>query len=137
MWYTYLQCLIHDGIPQSSRGVLSKCPAHRSTYNKLAIRWLNDALCSVGISALTDSLVIRKRQLLVAAKHDAQEERQVAMFFADEDIIIWADSTKQMNYQPTIGTPINPSSYFFVRNHYSFWHYSPLWYITPFSKARK
>ncbi len=39
-----------------------------STYNKLAVQWLNEALYFVSSSVLADSLVLRNRQLLIAAK---------------------------------------------------------------------
>ena len=39
-----------------------------STYKKLAVQWLNEALCFVSSSVVVDSLVLRNRQLLVAAK---------------------------------------------------------------------
>jgi len=42
-------------------------PAYNSTYKKLAVQWLNKALCSVSSSVVADSLVLRNRQLLVAA----------------------------------------------------------------------
>jgi hypothetical protein len=42
--------------------------AHNSTYNKLAVQWLNEALCFVASSVLADSFRLRNRQLLVAAK---------------------------------------------------------------------
>jgi len=38
-----------------------------STYKKLAVQWLNEALCFVSSSVLADSLALRNRQLLVAA----------------------------------------------------------------------
>jgi hypothetical protein len=41
---------------------------HNSTYKKLAVQWLNEALCFVSSSVVADSLELRKRQLLVAAK---------------------------------------------------------------------
>ena len=41
---------------------------HNSTYKKLAVWWLNEAMCFVSSSMLADSLVLRNRQLLVAAK---------------------------------------------------------------------
>jgi hypothetical protein len=43
-------------------------PAPNSTYKKLAVQWLNKHLCFVSSSAVADSLVLRNRQLLVAAK---------------------------------------------------------------------
>jgi hypothetical protein len=42
--------------------------ACNSTYKKLAVQCLNEALCFVSSSVLADSLELRKRQLLVAAK---------------------------------------------------------------------
>jgi hypothetical protein len=42
--------------------------AANSTYKKLAVQWLNEALCFVSSSVLADRLVLRNRQLLVAAK---------------------------------------------------------------------
>ncbi len=41
---------------------------HNSTYKKLAVQWLNVALCFVSSSVVADSFVLRYRQLLVAAK---------------------------------------------------------------------
>ena len=43
-------------------------PAHNSTYKKLAVQWLNEALCFVSSSVVADSFRLRNRQLLVAAK---------------------------------------------------------------------
>jgi|GEM_PF-6295794 len=40
---------------------------HNSTYKKLAVQWLNEALCFVSSSVLADSFVLRNRQLLLAA----------------------------------------------------------------------
>jgi len=42
-------------------------PAHNRTYKKLAVQWLNEALCFVSGFVVADSLVLRNRQLLVAA----------------------------------------------------------------------
>ena len=41
--------------------------AYNSTYKKLAAQWLNEALCLVSSFVVADSLVLRNRQLLVAA----------------------------------------------------------------------
>jgi len=38
-----------------------------STYKKLAVHWLNEALCFVSSSVVADSFRLRNRQLLVAA----------------------------------------------------------------------
>jgi len=40
---------------------------HNSTYKKLAVQWLNEALFFVSSFVVADSLVLRNRQLLVAA----------------------------------------------------------------------
>ena len=45
---------------------------YNSTYKKLAVQWLNEALCFVLSAVLADSLVLRNRQLLVAAKRYGQ-----------------------------------------------------------------
>jgi len=49
---------------------------HNSTYKKLAVQWLNEALCFVSSFVVADSLVLRNRQLLVAAKRWAQLNRR-------------------------------------------------------------
>ena len=41
---------------------------YNSTYKKLAVQWLNEALCFVSSSVLADTFRLRNRQLLVAAK---------------------------------------------------------------------
>jgi hypothetical protein len=43
-----------------------------STYKKLALQWLNEALCFVSSFVVADSLVLRNRQLLVAANRYRQ-----------------------------------------------------------------
>ena len=43
-------------------------PAGNSTYKKLAVQWLNEALCFVSSLVVVESFVLRNRQLLVAAK---------------------------------------------------------------------
>jgi hypothetical protein len=35
-----------------------KTPAHNSTYKKLVVLWLNEALCFVSSSVLADSFVL-------------------------------------------------------------------------------
>jgi hypothetical protein len=45
-----------------------RMPASNSSYKKLAIQWLNEALCFVSSSVVADSFRLRNRQLLVAAK---------------------------------------------------------------------
>jgi hypothetical protein len=45
--------------------------APNSTYKKLAVQWLNVALCYVSSSVVADSFRLRNRQLLVAAKRQA------------------------------------------------------------------
>ena len=50
---------------------MTRKTGHNSTYKKLAVQWLNEALCFVSSSVLADSLVLRNRQLLVDAKRYA------------------------------------------------------------------
>jgi hypothetical protein len=46
----------------------TKARTANSTYKKLAVQWLNEALCFVSSSMVADSFRLRNRQLLVAAK---------------------------------------------------------------------
>jgi hypothetical protein len=52
--------------------LIKRTTTHNSTYKKLAVQWLNEALCFVSSSVLADSFRLRNRQLLVAAKRWAQ-----------------------------------------------------------------
>jgi len=45
-----------------------RTPACNSTYKKLAVQWLNEALYFVSSFVVAVSLVLRNRQLLLAAK---------------------------------------------------------------------
>jgi hypothetical protein len=46
----------------------SEARPHNSTYKKLAVQWLNEALCFVPSSVVADSFRLRNRQLLKPAK---------------------------------------------------------------------
>lgn len=46
--------------------------AANSTYKKLAVQWLNEALTYVLSFVVADSLVLRNRQLLIAANRYKQ-----------------------------------------------------------------
>jgi len=48
-----------------------RSPADNSTYKKLAVQWLNEALCYVSSLVVVDSFRLRNRQLLVAANRQA------------------------------------------------------------------
>jgi hypothetical protein len=51
-----------------------------STYKKLAVQWLNEALCFVSNSVVADSFRLRNRQLLVAAERYTQcKNRQLVL----------------------------------------------------------
>ncbi len=50
---------------------MKRRPGYNSTYKKLAIQWLNEAMFFVSISVVADSFRLRNRQLLVAAKRYA------------------------------------------------------------------
>ena len=45
--------------------------AYNSTYKKLAVQWLNEALCFVSSSVLADSLVLRNPLLRQAPNRQA------------------------------------------------------------------
>jgi hypothetical protein len=45
---------------------------HNSTYPKVAVQWLNKALCFYQRLCLVDSEGLRNRQLLIAAKRYAK-----------------------------------------------------------------
>jgi len=55
---------------------VERTPTDNSTYKKLAVQWLNEALCFVSSFVVADSLVLRNRQLLVAAKRYVQAEKK-------------------------------------------------------------
>jgi len=45
-----------------------------STYKKLAVKWLTEALCFVSSFVVADSLVLHNRQLTVAAQRCVMPE---------------------------------------------------------------
>jgi len=51
-----------------------------STYKKLAVQWFNEALCFVSSFVVADSLVLRNRQLLVAANRQVVKKRPFFKF---------------------------------------------------------
>lgn len=51
--------------------------AHNSTYPKVAVQWLNQALCFYQSFYLVDSEVLRNRHLRVAAKRWQQTFVQI------------------------------------------------------------
>ena len=57
----------HKTLPRTDRTA-----AGNSTYKKLAVQWLNEALCFVSSFVVADSFRLRNRQLLVAAKRYKQ-----------------------------------------------------------------
>jgi len=46
---------------------MTRTTGYNSTYKKLVVQWLKEALCFVSSFVVVDSLVLRNRQLLVAA----------------------------------------------------------------------
>ena len=73
--HTHLQATQANAQPRLTNKYA--CPTHNdrqkstgynSTYKKLAVQWLNEALCFVSSFVVADSFVLRNRQLLVAAK---------------------------------------------------------------------
>jgi len=59
-------------INKAYNDTVDRRPAGNSTYKKLAVQWLNEALCFVSSSVVADSFRLRNRQLLVAAKRCPQ-----------------------------------------------------------------
>jgi len=51
---------------------MNRKTGYNSTYKKLAVQWLNEALCFVSSSVVADSFRLRNRQLLLAAKRYSQ-----------------------------------------------------------------
>lgn len=60
-----------DNNISSRLGGRTRKPATNSSYKKLAVQWLNKALCFVSSSVLADSFRLRNHQLLLAAKRYA------------------------------------------------------------------
>jgi hypothetical protein len=63
-------------IDKTYSNTVDRRPAGNSTYKKLAVQWLNEALCFVSSSVVAESFVLRNRQLLVAAKRCAQGRKK-------------------------------------------------------------
>ncbi|TAH22954.1 MAG: hypothetical protein EAZ08_00060 [Cytophagales bacterium] len=53
---------------------------HNSTYPKVAVQWVNQALCLYQSFCLVDSEVLRNRHLRVAAKRYGQVQRPEPTF---------------------------------------------------------
>jgi hypothetical protein len=53
---------------------------HNSTYPKVAVQWLNQALCFYQSFCLVDSKVFRNRHLRVAAKRQAVKKLKNLIF---------------------------------------------------------
>ena len=51
--------------------ILTECTTANSTYPKVAVQWLNHALCIYQSLCLVESEVLRNRHLRVAAKRYA------------------------------------------------------------------
>jgi hypothetical protein len=62
-------------IDNGLQGRTTRTTGYNSTYKKLAVQWLNEALCFVSSSVVADSIVLRNRQLLVAANRYRQLSR--------------------------------------------------------------
>src|SRR5690606_41714782 len=58
---------VKRSIDNGLQGRKTRTTGYNSTYKKLAVQWLNEALCFVSSSVLADSFELRNRQLLVAA----------------------------------------------------------------------
>jgi len=56
----------------TTQSLNEECRTANSSYKKLAVQWLNEALFFVSSFVVADSLVLRNRQLLVAANRYRQ-----------------------------------------------------------------
>jgi hypothetical protein len=65
---------------QNDLATKDRSTAGNSTYKKLAVQWLNEALCFVSSSVVADSFRLRNRQLLVAATRWAQLKKQIRIY---------------------------------------------------------
>jgi hypothetical protein len=68
---TFIQLFILDNNHTFDNKIfkeINKTPAGNSTYPKVAVQWLNQALCFYQSFCLVDSEVLRNRHLRVAAK---------------------------------------------------------------------
>jgi len=63
---------VKRSIDYGLQGQSTRTTGYNSTYKKLAVQWLNQALCFVSSFMVADSLVFQNRQLLVAAKRYSQ-----------------------------------------------------------------
>jgi hypothetical protein len=54
------------------QGRWTRTTGYNSTYKKLAVQWLNEALCFVSSFVVADSFRLRNRHLLVAANRYRQ-----------------------------------------------------------------
>ena len=57
---------------------MTRKTSHNSTYPKVAVQWLNQALGFVSSLVLADTLVLRNRHLRVAAKRCMQVLLKIA-----------------------------------------------------------
>jgi hypothetical protein len=83
-----------------------KRAAYNSTYKKLAVQWLNEALFFVSSSVVADSFRLRNRQLLVAAKRCASCKKEKNEMFANKEIESQLHKAKSANahiaFLPTV-----------------------------------
>ncbi len=64
----FYHCITHLNLTIN----LTKRAAYNRTYKKLAVQWLNEALCFVSSFVVADSFVLRNRQLLKPANRHRQ-----------------------------------------------------------------
>jgi hypothetical protein len=60
--------------------------AYNSTYPKVAVQWLNQALCFYQSFCLVDSEVLRNRQLLLAANRQAVKKPLFSFMLSNSTI---------------------------------------------------
>jgi hypothetical protein len=70
----------------------TRTPAPNSTYPKVAVQWLNQALCFYQNFCLVDSEVLRNRHLRVAAK-------RCGIYFSDATVNIDKNEPRKKFYR--------------------------------------
>ena len=72
-----------------------------SSYKKLAVQWLYEALCFVSSSLMADSFVLRNRQLLVAAnRYQTSKTKTFTSRMNDKEIDELLNRIKKNDFFP-------------------------------------
>jgi len=67
---------------------MTRKTGYNSTYPKVAVQWLNQAMCYYQSSCLVDSEVLRNRHLRVAANRCPQYEKTAVNNHFNSDLLL-------------------------------------------------